>query len=166
MFKLLMYLITFLILPCGSCQSSPEKEAAPKVKKTDMKANAKFDFIRYEVGNPNFEGKTIVEVLTGGGTTVSFLQGKKEEKYEGAIPAADLKSFYQLLETNNPCALKPSTKPGTPGTAIIKITFSESGTVCSSRNWNDEQWENEKLKKWVVYFNTLASQVSNGKVEY
>lgn len=124
-------------------------------------------FIRYEVGNPNFHGRTTVEVKGNGSVTVRFQRGGQDNLYTGTLSDEALEKFRQTLQSHNPQSLQPSRSTGVPDEARIRFTIGggeESEHV--TELWNNEQWNNPALRSLVVAFTNLAKQISGGKVQY
>ena len=123
-------------------------------------------FVRYQVGNPNFEGRTTVEVQGDAQVTVTFERGNQKERYTGTLSIEALAQFRDTLNANSPQSLQSSRATGTAGEARIQFTGRSPDGEWKTELWSNEQWSNTSLRSLVVAFNDIAKKISDGLVKY
>jgi len=128
--------------------------------------NSSDSFVRYEVGNPNFRGRTTVEVFGNGQLTVRFEQGERKDVYTGQLLDDQFVSFQQTLQANPPLSLESSQTMGKPGEDRIRLTIMDNGREETIEFWNSEQWQIPALRTLVTTFQQIASDISDGNVRY
>lgn len=176
--NLMNLLVAISLTACQASLSTPEQTVLQPTEPSNLSSmsmdskdsgllQTPDSFIRYEVGNPNFHGRTTVEVKGNGSVTVRFQRGSQDDRYTGTLSNEALENLRQTLQTHNPQSLQSSRSTGVPDEARIRFTMggaTESEQV--TELWHNEQWNNPDLRSLVVAFTNLAKQVSGGKVQY
>lgn len=122
--------------------------------------------IKYEVGNPHFGGKTIVELNSDKeihvqvilGDVVSQYQSRLKEKEAASIFNTFIENFYEKNESGN-TALEPDEE-------IINIYFTKGDILYQHISPSNTQWHDQRLRNLVLLFSKLAFEVSGGKVKF
>lgn len=159
-----LFIVVLIFLNCQNNQQTKEKQMDTLQK--EAKDIPYFDYIHYEVGNPNFRGQTKININHSGELSLKFKKGQENMSFKHHLSHQEMEQLIVLLQTNNPCDLSSSDTPGQPGAAKIHLIFSKNKQLCSSNIWYNEQWKNPILRNLVVFFNNIANQVSEGKVKY
>lgn len=142
------------------------RATAPASLKPRPMLKAPDSMIRYEIGNPNFRGRTTVEVTGDRQVTVRFEMGTQTDTYKGTLSEADFADFQKMLQANSPLSIKSAQTLGKPGEARIRLTVRTNQEEQSTEFWNSEQWQIPTLRNLVNRFNQLATTISGGKVRY
>lgn len=128
-------------------------------------ASAK-DSLEYKVGNPDFDGRTIVRVTGNGTAEASFERGGKTRRYRGTVPAAKLKALRDSL-TNHPIErYKPAKRNPVPDEATIELTLLTGGARTHASLLDNDRHDIDALGDLVDLIQEIASKVSGGKIEY
>ncbi len=112
--------------------------------------------VKYEVGNPNFRGRTTVEILRDKEVHVLHVQGENSEKYKGLLDDGEFSKIMDTLSETRPCTFNDGGRLGKPGEVKVKFTITTESDECSSEVWLNEQWENSNMRKVVGIFEELA----------
>jgi hypothetical protein len=144
--------------------SAPSSASAPAAAPAVLQSAA--DWVRYEAGNPEFRGRTTVELRGDGSVSASFQRGAKVDSYRSTLDAAALDGWRTLLQSSDLPTLKSQRSTPQPDEVRIRITLLAGSTPTEAELWSGEQWQIPKLRALVVAFSQLASSASGGAIRY
>lgn len=124
------------------------------------------DAFEYKVGNPHFEGRTIVRVTGDGKAEASFERGGKTQRYEGTVPPAKLKVLRSSLTDHAIDRYKRSNRNLVPDEATIDLTVVTAGVRTHASLPANDRHDIDALGDLVELVQDIASKVSGGKIEY
>jgi hypothetical protein len=120
--------------------------------------------IRYQAGNPHFEGQTVVVLRGDASVSVDFIQGTEKKSYRGQL---DPGRFQQIVTAMvDPRQIAASGRDPVPDEAEIQIHL-----VLSDRIWqltfrDGDRWTQPDLQKDIDLFESVAREVSQGAVRF
>jgi hypothetical protein len=120
--------------------------------------------IRYQVGNPHFEGQTVVVIRGDASVSVDFIQGTEKKSYQGQLEPV---RFQQIVTGMiDPRKIAASGRDPVPDEAEIQIHL-----VLSARIWqltfrDGDRWTHPDLQKDIDLFESVAREVSQGAVPF
>lgn len=124
------------------------------------------DLVRYEAGNPNFRGRTSVEIRGDGQANIRFQQGQQSSAFQLRLDATQLAKWRELLDSHPPGALVSSRSVGQPDEVRVHFTILQGTTTQSTELWYNERWSNPSLHALIQAFTALATQASAGKIQF
>jgi hypothetical protein len=120
--------------------------------------------VRYQVGNPDFEGRTVVVIRGDGTATVEFVRETEKMSFNKPL---DPERFEQIRSTLfDPRQLTPSTRNPAPDEAEIQIEITVGDRVWSVTFRDQDRWNQTNLQKDVDLFETVAREVSDGSIQF
>jgi hypothetical protein len=124
------------------------------------------DMVRYAAGNPEFRGRTTVEVRGDRSVEASFQRGKDHKTYRATLSAAEFDALRRQLAEHDPRSLRPGRELAQPDEPQVEMTVVEGAQRVETRAWYGEQWTNPRLRGLIVAFTDLAARVSRGKIPF
>lgn len=123
-------------------------------------------FIKYESGNPNFRGKTTIEIQEDRSIHVSFDQNNQTDRYSGRINDTAQKQLFEKIEAVDPCSYRSKKEIAEPGDIEVCFLIKYSEKTCKVKFWGSERFEDENLNDLINILNELASETSDGVITY
>ena len=124
------------------------------------------DSFDYQVGNPNFKGRTHVHVTGDGTADVSRERGGKTESFKGTVPAAKLKALRESLTKHPVSGYKTGNRPLVPDESTIDLVVVTGGAKVTSSIPDNDRHTIAPLGELVDLVNEIAAPGSGGKIEY
>jgi hypothetical protein len=124
------------------------------------------DSFEYKVGNPNFQGRTLVRVTGDGLAEASFERGGKTQHYKGPAPAAKLQALRRSLAKQPIDGYKTAKRNPVPDEATMQFVLVTGGKRTEASYLNGDRYSIEALGDLVEVIQDIASKVSGGKIEY
>ena len=124
------------------------------------------DSFDYQVGNPHFQGRTIVHITGDGNAEASFERGGKVDSYKGPVPAAKLAALRESLTRHPLASYKPKMRPAVPDEVTMEFTLVSGGERSEAKILDNERHEIDALGELVEVIQDIAKKVSGGKIEY
>jgi len=141
----------------------PRQESSPVTAAVLANAN---DSLEYQVGNPDFEGRTVVRVAGDGSAEASFERGGKTQRYQGRVPAAKLQALRDSLTSHPIDRYKPAKRKPVPDEAALEFTLVTGGTRAHAGFLSTDRHTIDALGDLVDLIQDIASKISGGKIKY
>jgi hypothetical protein len=120
--------------------------------------------IRYQVGNPHFEGQTVVVIRGDAIVSVDFIQETEKRSYRALL---DPGRFEQIAASIvDPRKIPSSGHNPVPDEAEIQIQMVLSDRVWTFTFRDRDRWSQPDLQKDIELFEGVARDVSNGAVQF
>jgi hypothetical protein len=120
--------------------------------------------IRYQAGNPHFEGQTVVVIRGDASVSVDFLQGTEKKSYRGQL---DPGRFEQIVAAMvDPRKITASSRNPVPDEAEIQIHLVLNDKIWRLTFRDADRWSQPDLQKDIDLFEGVAREVSNGAVQF
>lgn len=119
--------------------------------------------LRYEVGNPAWQGRTTLEIRGGGDVTVTFEQGEQLSTWQASLPEEEFLDLVQLLVDHQVWAIRGQRETGVPDEAYPTVTVSAEGVEpLQVGMWHGEAQDHPGFGPIVAAFEGIAREVSGG----
>jgi hypothetical protein len=122
--------------------------------------------IRYQVGNAHFEGQTVVEIRGDGSAIAEFVRGRQKLSFSGRLDRARFDQVRSTLVANDPRKITPSQHRPVPDEARIELSESVGGENWNQLFWDADRQEQPALRKIVELFESVAREISDGKIQF
>lgn len=162
-----------ILLSCQSQSSNKNNDNAMKIEKVALTDSSLaipqniFWEAKYEIGNPNFRGKTRVVIKSADKKAiVTFTRGEETLSYEQGYAQTEMNQFFESLNKDFPTDYKAKNTTPKPDEDKVIIVFVINNKVNQLEFWHNEKWSNEKLKSLCDLFTKIAQNVSKGKIKY
>ena len=120
--------------------------------------------IRYQVGNPHFEGQTVVVIRGDGTVSVDFIQETEKKSYRAQLEPG---RFEQIVATIiDPRKIPSSGHNRVPDEAEIQIQMVLSDKIWTLTFRDRDRWSQPDLQKDIELFEGVAREVLNGAVQF
>jgi len=122
--------------------------------------------VRYQIGNPHFEGRTTVVIQGNGTASVEFVRGAEKRSYLNQLAPERLEEVRSTLAAYDPRKLTASQKDLVPDEAQIQIEIVEGDCTWVRTFRDQDRWNQSNLQKDVELFESVAREVSGGNVQF
>jgi Flp pilus assembly secretin CpaC len=122
--------------------------------------------VRYQIGNPHFEGRTTVVIQGNGTASVEFVRGAEKRSYLKQLAPERLEEVRSTLAAYDPRKLTASQKDLVPDEAQIQIEIVEGDRTWVRTFRDQDRWDQSNLQKDVELFGSVAYEVSDGNVQF
>ncbi len=124
------------------------------------------DTFEYKVGNPHFQGRTIVRVTGDGNAEASLERAGKVESYQGTVPPAKLTALRESLTKHPLASYQPKKRPAVPDEVTLEFILVTGGVRSEASILHNERYEIDALGELVEVLQDIAKKVSGGKITH
>jgi hypothetical protein len=122
--------------------------------------------VRYQVGNPHFEGQTSVVIQGNGAASVEFARELEKQAYTKQLDSERLDEIRAILSVNDPRKLTASQNDPVPDEAAIQIEIIDGAQSWSGTFRDQDRWNQFTLRKDIELFESLAREISGGQIRF
>jgi hypothetical protein len=167
-------LLTLLLSGCSLLPATPALPTPVRPPEVDSVAEAlqlavedEFPLyaltIGYEVGNPAWDGRTVLTARGSGPLDVTFAQGEQQQAWQSSLGEDEFLALVRLLVDHEIWLVRSQRETGVPDEARPTVTVEVEGfapLVVSL--WAGEAQENADFRAVVEVLAGLAREVSGG----
>lgn len=119
--------------------------------------------LRYEIGNPHWDGQAVLTVGGSGAVEVSFERGAQFDTWQATLSEDQVLALVQLLADNQVWAIRGQRETGVPDEAYPTLTVEVEGlSPLEVGMWHGEALDHPNFGPIVEALAGLASEVSGG----